>query len=173
MLQYLQISLGQQSDVLISRTSLLIHALQNCYRSLLINKSVLWWLRFGYNKNNLAEIRERYFIKPWNVAGLSKLWQITSISLCWAAALRSGLLRLLLEEKLVCASSLREFFPEDEDEDWFDESSVVFLYLNLLKHVLELNQELLSIFSFVRDTVQGLGDLALQGQRQNAITLIL
>lgn len=42
------------------------------------------------------------------------------------------------------------------------EYSVQWCYLYLLKHVLELNQELLGIFSFVRDTVQGLGDLALQ-----------
>lgn len=40
--------------------------------------------------------------------------------------------------------------------------SQVCRYLYLLKHVLQLNQELLGIFSFVGDTVQGLGERTLQ-----------
>lgn len=39
-------------------------------------------------------------------------------------------------------------------------------YLYLLKHVFELNQELLGIFSFVRDAVQRLGNLTLQRQTE-------
>lgn len=35
-------------------------------------------------------------------------------------------------------------------------------YLYLLQHVLELHQELLGVFSFVRDAIQGLGELTLQ-----------
>lgn len=39
-------------------------------------------------------------------------------------------------------------------------------YLDLLQHVLELHQELLGIFSFVGDAVEGLGELALQRQTE-------
>lgn len=35
-------------------------------------------------------------------------------------------------------------------------------YLYLLEQILELNQELFGIFGFVRDAVEGLGELALQ-----------
>lgn len=35
-------------------------------------------------------------------------------------------------------------------------------YLYLLEHVLQLNQKLLCLFSFIRDAVQSLGELALQ-----------
>lgn len=38
-----------------------------------------------------------------------------------------------------------------------------------MKHILELNQELLGIFSFLRDTVQGLGELALQRHTREKI----
>lgn len=37
-------------------------------------------------------------------------------------------------------------------------------YLYLLKHVLELNQELFRLFSFVRDAAQSLRELTLQNQ---------
>lgn len=46
-------------------------------------------------------------------------------------------------------------------------------YLYLLQHVFELNQELLGIFSFVRDTIQGLGDLALQTHKRKYTQLKL
>lgn len=39
-------------------------------------------------------------------------------------------------------------------------------YLDLLQHVFQLNQELLGIFSFVRDAVQRLGELALQTHKE-------
>lgn len=35
-------------------------------------------------------------------------------------------------------------------------------YLYLLEEILELNQKLFGIFGFVRDAVEGLGELALQ-----------
>lgn len=42
-------------------------------------------------------------------------------------------------------------------------------YLYLLQHVLELNQELLGIFSFVRHAVQSLRQLALQTQTETSL----
>ena len=45
-------------------------------------------------------------------------------------------------------------------------------YLYLLQHVLQLNQELLSILGLVRDSVQSLGELALQGESREAGSMI-
>ena len=45
-------------------------------------------------------------------------------------------------------------------------------YLYLLQHVLQLNQELLSILGLVRDAVQSLGELALQGESREAGSMI-
>lgn len=57
--------------------------------------------------------------------------------------------------------------------DWINNSKFhnelnvkVCCYLYLLKRVFQLNKELLGIFSFVRDAVQGLGKLTLQRQTE-------